>query len=338
MKGKLIFFLSNIFLLLPFFSYGVYPEKPISIIVPFPRPETDDISVGVTGYTVSAFSEAVSKDLGVPVNIIYVVGEQGARAYREIAKADPDGYTLGAVGTSILGVKERGISQIGMESLTPIVQLTEEPIVFYVSSRLKIDNFKDFIEFIKKNPGKLRGAWGTFGGIQHVTFLGVFSELKLDPKKAVEWVYTKDVVRAMQDMKEGSIDFVVASLSEGYGMYKIGVAKPLAMAAPNRMTMLDVPTIKESVGVNFFILHWSGIVGPKNLPEPVIKKLESAFLKACHNEEVIKTLSKRALKPNCLGSDQFKEKVNTLEKEVIKVLKENNQCCFEGHHWIGLKN
>lgn len=324
MKRKYNYFI--LFLLLLRISlYGEgYPEKPINIIVPFASPSSDQVSTNVTAYTIGTFKDIVSQELGIPIEISYLAGEQGARGYKEMVKANPDGYTLGAAGTSILGIKERKASPVGIESLTPIVQLTEDPIVFYISSRLNFKNFNEFIDYIKKNPGKLRGAWGTYGGIQHVTFLAIFKRLGLDPKKAVTWVYTKDIVRAFQDMKEDFVDFVVASLSEGYGMYQLKVARPLAIVSQERTDLLSgIPTVKEETGIDFAIMHWSGIVGPKNLPPEIVKKIADSFINACHNPQVIENLKKRHLKVSCLGTEQFQNKLKILEAKVIEILNEN---------------
>lgn len=296
--------------------FGEYPDRPIYITVPFSSKS------GGARATVTALAPLVSKELGVPVIPQFVGGDQTNLGYNLMAEAAPDGYQLGLMSSSLLGRKKESIGEIGISDLTLICQVNSDPGAFFLKNGLKINNFNEFIAYIKENPGKLKGASGIRGGFSHLAFIGTFLSLGLDPNKSVDWVLTKDVDKALEALKTGDVDFISLTIGEGIVLVKTGDAKVIVLLAKQRSEQFpDVPTLKELTGSDFTLDIWRGIVGPKNLPEPVVKKLEAAFAKVCQSPEGMEALKKENVTPSFLNQAQLKEKIKKEEPIVIHLLK-----------------
>lgn len=295
---------------------GEYPEQPIQVIVPFSAPG------GGAGSTINALVPLLTKELGVPVSALFIGGDQTAAAYNRMSKSKPDGYTLGLVSATIVSRKEQGLNAVGIGDLTPIVQINADPVVFLIRKDLGITNFKDFIEYVKKNPGKLKGGSGVEIGISYLCYAGVMVAMDLHPETAINWVKSKDIDRAIQDLKAGQIDFISPTLGEGVPLIKSGDALPILLIATKRdEEYSNIPTFKELTGNDFSLSIWRGIVAPKGFPEDLRKKLETAFSKVCNSPEGIQALKKVNVKPDFLNTKDFEQHIKKTEANVSELLK-----------------
>lgn len=309
-KHFLLVFLSGFLSL-----YGEYPDQLINIVVPFAQP------AGGAGETARTLAPLLARELGVAVNVIYKEGRQTGVGLQYIADSPPNGYTLGLATSNALGLKERGIQNIGLDDITPIALLSKYSNGFFVRTSLPIHDFKEFIEFMKKNPGELKVAGGIFGGIAHLEVVGIVKELGMDPNTAFKWIYTKDIDRAIEDLKGKRVDCIIPTLSEGAKLISAGDVRLIAVIAEQRdKNFPDVPTVKEVTGSSLVLQIWNGLVGPKNLPKPIVKKIEAAILKICNSPE-----GKKLFKTDhseCLDSEQFKATIIANQKIVQKILSE----------------
>ncbi|MEN6567251.1 MAG: tripartite tricarboxylate transporter substrate binding protein, partial [Veillonellales bacterium] len=145
-----------------------YPEKPITMIVPFS-------AGGGLDLTARALEKSATKYLGQPLAIINKPGAAGSIGYNEIAGANPDGYTIGTVGVDILLQSIYGPTKYNyITALDPIVQVSTSPLVLAVKSDQVWQNVDDLIEYAKQHPRELKYGHGGVGTINHL--VSVFFE------------------------------------------------------------------------------------------------------------------------------------------------------------------
>lgn len=251
-------------------AHAAWPERPITMIVPWG-------AGGGTDATARIIAAELEKELGQPVNVVNRTGGNGVVGHSAIAKAKPDGYTLGMLTVEIAMMKRQGLTKLSPADYTPLALMNVDPAAVSVSASAPYKTMADLVAAIKANPGKLKASGTGQGGIWHIAMAGLLKNIKLDPKD-VPFIPSNGAAPAMLELAAGGIDIVPTSLPEARSMIDAGKAKPLAVMADKREPLYpDVPTLKESIGSDWTIGVWRGIAGPKNLPADVTQKLVVAL-------------------------------------------------------------
>ena len=144
---------------------------------------------------------------------------------------------------------------------------------------------KEVLDAAKANPGKMKASGTGQGGIWHLALAGLLNDLKI-PQTAIPWVPSNGAAPAMQDLVAGGVDVVTCSLPEARALIEAGKARPLAVMDSKRSALFpNVPTMQESIGVDYTVAAWRGIAGPKGLPADIDGKLIATIKKIADSKE-----------------------------------------------------
>jgi len=258
-----------------------YPNKPIRFIIPFPP-------AGPTDICGRAAAKAISDALGQPVVVENRPGAGGTIGADMIAKAAPDGYTLGLPTISSLGAAPHTFAKLPYDPLrdfTPITNVCSTIGALVAHPTLPANNAKELIAYAKANPGKLNYASPGIGTIVH---LGVeyFSSLA---GIALNHVPYKGANPITADLLAGTVLLSGdASLVGAMQHVKSGKLKVIAVTSNKRSPLLpEVGTIAEAGFAGFDVSAWFGMVGPAGLPADVVTKLHAAATKGLREKEVM---------------------------------------------------
>ncbi len=256
-----------------------YPTRPVQLIVPWG-------AGGGTDATARIVATLLEKELGQPVNVVNRTGGSGVVGHAGIAQAAPDGYTLGMITVEICMMHWQGLTELKRTSYTPLALLNEDPPGVQVNASSPYKDIKELAEAIKASPaGKLKASGTGQGGIWHLALAGWLGAMGLAADH-VRWVPSNGAAPAMQDLAAGGLDIVTCSVPEARAIIEAGRARSLAIMAPQRNPQFaNVPTLKESIGVDYSVGAWRGIAAPLNLPAPIGQTVTAALEKVWNSKE-----------------------------------------------------
>lgn len=255
-----------------------YPSRPITLIVPWGAGGGTDATARIVG-------SLLEREFGQPVNVVNRTGGSGVVGHAGIASAPADGYTIGMLTVEISMMHWQGLTELTPSSYTPLGLMNEDPPGVQVSASSPYRTIKDLADAIKANPGKLKASGTGQGGIWHLALVGWLGAMGL-PANAVPWVPSNGAAPAMQDLAASGLDIVTCSVPEAKAMLDAGRARSLAIMAPARNPQFpNVPTLNESLGINYSVGAWRGIGAPKNLPAPIAERLTTALKKVNESKE-----------------------------------------------------
>ena len=256
---------------------AAYPERPITIIVPWG-------AGGGTDATARILATLMEQRLGVPVSVVNRTGGSGVVGHSAIATASPDGYTLGIVTVEIGMMHWQGLTDLTYEDYTPFALYNEDPAGLQVRSDSEWETAQAVLDAVKASPGEHKVSGTGQGGIWHLALAGMLEEAGIDPN-AAPWVPSQGAAPGLQDLVAGGVDIVTCSVPEAQALLEAGRVKSLAvMSAERNPTFPDVPTLKEATGLDWTIAAWRGIAGPADLPQEVVEVLVPV-LKEIHDSQ-----------------------------------------------------
>lgn len=260
-------------------AQGKYPSRPVTLVCPWG-------AGGGTDATARIVAALLEKDLGQPFNVVNRTGGSGVVGHSAIATAAPDGYTIGMLTVEITMMHHQGLTELNPTSYTPLALLNVDPPGVQVNASSPYKTIKDLADAIKSNPpGKFKASGTGQGGIWHLALIGWLQAMGLKPDH-VPWVPSNGAAPAMQDLAAGGVDIVTCSVPEAKAMIDAGKAVSLAIMAPARNPLFkDVPTLNETLGVNYSVGAWRGLAGPKGLPADIAGQLTAALKKAYDSRE-----------------------------------------------------
>ena len=256
-----------------------YPTRPVQLIVPWG-------AGGGTDATARIVATLLEKELGQPINVVNRTGGSGVVGHAGIAQAAPDGYTLGMITVEICMMHWQGLTELKRTSYTPLALLNEDPPGVQVNASSPYKDIKELAEAIKASPaGRLKASGTGQGGIWHLALAGWLGAMGLAADH-VRWVPSNGAAPAMQDLAAGGVDIVTCSVPEARAIIEAGRARSLAIMAPQRNPQFaNVPTLKESIGVDYSVGAWRGIAAPLNLPAPIGQAVTAALQKVWNSKE-----------------------------------------------------
>jgi tripartite-type tricarboxylate transporter receptor subunit TctC len=264
-------------LAMPAYSQS-YPARPITFVVPWGAGGGTDLTARIVG-------SILEKELGQPVNVVNRTGGSGVVGHSAIATAPADGYTIGMVTVEITMMHWQGLTELNRLSYTPLALMNEDPPGVQINAASPYKDVKELAAFIKANPGKLKASGTGQGGIWHLALIGWLNAMGLPPT-AVPWVPSNGAAPAMQELAANGIDIVTCSVPEAKAMIDAGKAKSVAiMSAARNPLFPSVPTLNETLGINYSVGAWRGIAAPKGLPPEVASRLGAALKKAYEAKE-----------------------------------------------------
>lgn len=256
-----------------------YPHKAITIVVPYgPGGSTDLLARSV--------AQKMSEGMGQPVIVENRGGGGGMIGSDFVARAAPDGYTI-VLGTSAthgtVKYTSKALAYDPVKDFTAITDGAEAPLVLAVHSSVPANNVKEFVEYVKKNPGKISyGSSGT--GSPHHMAGELFNQMTGTDMIHVPY---RGSGQAMQDLVGGQIAAAFLTLSTAIPQARGGKIRIIGLIEAKRQPSApDIPTIGESVPGYAIPVSWLGFFGPAGLPAPIVKRLNTELVRALHAPDV----------------------------------------------------
>lgn len=277
---------------------AAYPERPITLIVPW-------AAGGGTDATARIIGSLLEKELGQPVNVVNRTGGSGVVGHQAIAQAAPDGYTIGLITVEIGMLHWQGLTDINGASYTPIGLVNADPAAIEVRADAPYKSVNDLIAAVKASPGKMKASGTGQGGIWHLAIAGMLKDVGVNPT-AVVWVPSNGAAPGLQDLVAGGIDICPVSLPEARSLVDAGKVKVLAVMADKPAALYpNVPTLKSATGSNWQMAAWRGIAAPKSIPADVRDRLAAAISKIAQSKEYNDFMTQRGFGVVYAGPDDF---------------------------------
>jgi tripartite-type tricarboxylate transporter receptor subunit TctC len=265
-----------------------YPTRPITLIVPYAAGGGNDVMARIV-------ADKMGLALGQPIVIENRGGAGGSIATRQVAKSEPDGYTLGLGGTGTLAIDPTLYSNVGYDprrDLAPVGLIATSALVVLVNPSVPAHSIKELIALAGKQPLNFASA-GSGSGMHLGTEL--FASMA---GISLTHVPYKGSGPALTDLLGGHVAIYFSSLPPAIGLVKEGKLRALAVTGPSRSPIFpDLPTVAEA-GLPGYeaVLHY-GIVAPAGTPAPIIEKLNKALRAALANPEVTARITADGAEP-----------------------------------------
>ncbi len=293
-----------------------YPSKPIRYIVP--------VAAGGGADTLGRnVTERWSKVLGQTFIIDNQAGGGGAIACQNAARAAPDGYTLiqAYVATHGTSPATRKLPYDAIKDFTPIGMIGGTANVLVVNAALPVHNIREFIDYLKKNPGRLSYGSAGPGSLTHLTM----ELFKQQVGSFMVHIPYRGVAPAFVDLIGGQTQAMFPGLAGAMPHIRSGRVRPLAVTGLARHPLLkDVPTLDESGFKGFDAMQWYGVMGPAGMPAALVKQLNDSLAQVLRLPELREKISGEAVEPLPMSPEQFGQFVVADIARWSKLAKEKN--------------
>jgi tripartite-type tricarboxylate transporter receptor subunit TctC len=293
-----------------------YPTKPIKLIAPV-------AAGGGLDNIARTLAERLSRLLGQQVVVENIGGGGGSIASQAVAKAAPDGYTLivAYVGTHGTNPAVRRLPYDAIKDFTPISMIGATPNVLVINPDLPIKNFKEFVDYAKKNPAKL--SYGS-AGPGTLTHLGM-EQIKLATGIFMVHIPYRGVGPAFTDLLAGQTQAMFPTLFAALPYINTNRVRGLAVTGTKRSPAApNIPTFKE-LGLNGFDgQQWYGIAGPANLPPAITAKLNTEINKVLALPDFSEKMTSEAMTLMPMTPQQFGTYIKEDIARWVKVAKDRN--------------
>ena len=272
-----------------------YPDKPIKLVVPFPPG-------GPIDTTARRIAQHMSANLGQQVIVENRPGGGSTIAFKAVASAEPDGYTLLFGSSGSLAVAPAlyvSLELSPLKAFTPVASVSLLPHVFIVPPHVPAKTVAEFIAYAKANPGKLNyGA--SIGTPPHLLSTLFVTKAGLD----ITFIPYKGSAPAVADLLGGQTHMTIDGMVNLFPMIKDGKVRALAVARAERWPALpEVPTLVESGFPDFTHDAWAGVVAPAGTSPQIVTRLNAAVNEALRSTEMQTSLARLSALPKS-GSPQ----------------------------------
>ena len=306
-----------IFVLLAFCSSlqaQQFPSKPVKVIIPYPPGSTPDI----VGRTLSA---KLQESLGQPFVVENRTGAGGNIGAEAVAKSPADGYTLLIGVNGPAAINKFLYKDLGYDSdrdLAPVSLLASAPQMLVVTPSVAAADFKSFMEFLKKNPGRLSyGSVGS-GSASHLTM----ELLKSDAKVFVVHIPYRGFPPAVTDLLSGNIQTMFAIVPAVLPQVRAGKMKALAVTGLKRSPLApEVPSVAELGYAQLESLAWIGLLAPSGLPQEILNRINNQTIMAMRGAGTVEMLGKQGFDVVANSPAEFSAWIRAEQAKWSKVIK-----------------
>ncbi|SCU73434.1 conserved exported hypothetical protein [Cupriavidus necator] len=271
-------------------AQGSYPNRPVTLVIPFPPGGQTDVIGRLIG-------QHLSKRLGQPVVVENRPGVNGSLASETVARAEPDGYTLviGGPGTHATNqLVNPNVKYDTRKDFTHIALFSRAPVLLLASPALKATNVAELVAMAKAKPNSLNVALTGMGSSGHMT-----TELfKQTAGVSLNDVPYKGDVPAMTDLMGGQVDLLFVPATSAVSFVQGGKLKALAVAGSQRMANLpNVPTMAEAGQPRIVNYSWTSLSGPAKMPPDIVRRLNQECQAILAQPDVVAQLAKMSSVP-----------------------------------------
>ncbi|NDR58214.1 tripartite tricarboxylate transporter substrate binding protein [Aliiruegeria sabulilitoris] len=290
------------------------PERAVTYVVPWG-------AGGGTDANSRMLASLLSQEFGQPFNVVNRTGGNGVTGHSAIARAKPDGYTVGAVTVEINTMHWVGLTDLTYENVTPIALVDIVPAGFTVGKDSPFNSVQEVLDAAKAEPGKLTGSGTSQGGIWHLALAGLLNAEGMDPE-AIRWIPSKGAAPAMKELMAGGVDVVTVAQSEAKTLIEQGELKGLGYMHSERMAALpDIPTTAEQLDSGFTLAAFITVSGPEGLDKEIACSYEKAALKVMATPEWAEFKASRGADVVLMGTDELNEFVKTSDASLGETIK-----------------
>jgi tripartite-type tricarboxylate transporter receptor subunit TctC len=291
-----------------------FPSKPIRLIVPFPAGGPNDIIARVVG-------QRISELIRQPVLIDNRGGQAGVLGTDAVAKANPDGYTIGITSASSLAISPsmEKVPYDARKDFAPVTLVVTVPEMLVVASNVPAKNMDELVALAKAQPGKLNFASAGVGGLPHLAG----ELLKLTARIDIVHVPYRGAAPAINDLLGQQVQMTFLDLPVILPHIKAGTLRPIALGARARVpTAPDVPTTAEVGMPDLLIENWYGMIAPAKTPEKIVATLNRIANEAMADPGVKQKLADQGLTVAGDTPEHFRGFIETETAKWAKVIKD----------------
>jgi len=293
-----------------------YPSKPIRYIVPVAAGGGNDMIARVV-------TERWGRVLGQTFVVENQSGGGGVIASQTTMRAAPDGYTLmqGYVATHGTNPATRKVPYDPIKDFTPIGMIGATPNVLIVNSQVPVKNMKEFIDYVRKSPGKLSYGTAGQGSLTHMTM----ELFKQETGLYILHIPYRGIAPAFNDLLGGQTQTMFPGLAAALQYIQTGRVRALAVTGSKRSSVLkDVPTMEELGFKGFDAMQWYGTVGPAGIPADIVKRLNETQIATLKLPEMREKLMIEAVEPIPMTPEQFGQFIKNETKRWTALAKARN--------------
>jgi tripartite-type tricarboxylate transporter receptor subunit TctC len=274
-----------------------YPDQPIRVIVGFPNGSLPDTTARLLG-------QQLSTSLGKPVIVENILGAAGNIAADRVAKAPPDGYTLGVLSQSQLVVNPSlyRLPYRPIKDFAPISQLTLSAYVLVLGGAAQAKTLEDLIALAKAQPGMLTFASAGSGTGTHLA-----SELLMSATGVeMRHIPYKGVSPAIPDLMAGRVTLMFTPIQTVLPLVRDGRLRALAVTSSRRSSLLpEVSTVAESGYPGFEVSLWTGLLAPAAMPPSLVRMLHAETVKALASAQLRARFAGLGMEPVGNSPEEF---------------------------------
>jgi len=291
-----------------------FPAKPIKLIVPFPAGGPNDIIARIVGQRMSELTKQ-------PIIIDNRGGAGGALGTDAVAKAAPDGYTIGIVNLGALAINQsmEKVPYETLKDLAPVTLVVTVPEMLVVASNVPAKNMSELVALAKAQPGKLNFASTGPGSLPHLAG----ELLKLTAQIDIAHVPYRGAAPAINDLLGQQVQMTFLDLPAILPHIRSGTLKPIALGTDARApTAPDVPTTFELGMPALRIENWYGMVAPGGTPPAIVAALNKITTTALADPSVKEKLAEQGLTTVGNSPEQFRDYIAAETAKWAKVIKD----------------
>jgi len=291
-----------------------YPLRPVTLIVPYAAGGGNDAMA-------RAMADRMGAVLGGEIVIENRGGAGGSIATRQVARAAPDGYTLGLGGTGTLAVDPTLYPNVGYDprrDFAPVGLIATSAMVVLVNPEVPAATLGDFIALAKREPGSINFASAGSGSGMH---LGTELLAYMAGISMVHIPY-KGSGPALTDLVGGHVAVYLSSLAPAIGLVRAGKVRALAVTSLTRSPAFpEIPTVAEAAVPGFeAVLHY-GIIAPAGTPQPLVQRLNAAMRAALASPEVLARLDTDGAEPSPSTPEQYRADIDREETKWSEIVR-----------------
>jgi len=298
-------------LLVPAPAKAAFPERDITLVVPWS-------AGGGTDTLARTLVKNGKKYFGVNINVVNRVGGTGVVGMDSVAKAKPDGYTVGVITFNLSTYRLLGQSELSYRDFDLIALLNRSPAGLSIKADSQFRGMKELVEYAKANPGVVTIGHSGPAGAWHLAGAAIAQKYGLK----FTFVPFDGAAPTRTALVGGHISMCASGMDEVLQFYQTKQVRILAAVTPTRNPFFpDVPTLAEAgYPLESYIYDWRGLATTKGTPPEVLKVLRDGFQKAAEDPEYIALMDKVTLPRTYLGHEKFQEFLIGMEKSLEPTL------------------